>query len=284
MQGACITTSKQITRCPWVNLDNPLYVAYHDSEWGQPLHDDIGHFEFLCLEGAQAGLSWETVLNKRDNYRRIFCDFDPVKVSKFSATKIEKILQNPGIIRNRLKVHSVINNAKVFLKIQKEFSSFDEYIWNYVDNTPIINRFVSLREYPTKTSISDTISKDLKKRGFKFVGSTIIYAYMQAAGLVNDHTIDCCKNWNVYMVRCNDKSLYTGITNNITRRIKEHNSNSASSAKYTRAKSPCHLVYQEYCTDKSSAAKREAQIKKLSKEQKEILVKEYKIVNQSEHT
>lgn len=284
MQGAYITTSRQIIRCPWVNLDNPLYVAYHDSEWGQPVHDDIRHFEFLSLEGAQAGLSWETVLNKRENYRKLFADFNPHKVSRFSETKINKILNNPGIIRNRLKIYSVISNAKAFIKIQQEFSSFDKYIWNYVNNRPIINRFESSTDYPTKTKLSDTISKDLKKRGFKFVGSTIIYAYMQAAGLVNDHSIDCCKSWNVYMVRCSDNSLYTGITNNISRRIKEHNSRSAISAKYTRAKAPCNLVYQEFSADKSAAAKREAQIKKLAKSKKEKLVKEYAIVNQNQHS
>ncbi len=275
-QGAFITQK----RCLWVNLDNPLYVTYHDHEWGNPVHDDMRHFEFITLEGAQAGLSWETVLNKRENYRKLFSGFNPIKIAKFTECKIQKILANPGIIRNRLKVYSVVNNAKAFIKIQEEFESFDNYIWSFVDNNPVINRFANLEDYPTKNSLSDKISKDLKKRGFKFVGSTIIYAYMQAAGLVNDHSIDCCKSWNVYMVRCSDNSLYTGITNNVARRLEEHNSKSPSSAKYTRAKSPCKLVYQEYSINKSSAAKREAQIKKLIKAKKEQLVKEYAIAKQ----
>jgi len=178
-------------RCPWVNLDNPLYVEYHDEEWGRPIYDDRDHFELIILEGAQAGLSWETVLNKRENYRQLFANFDVQKVARFTPAKVEKLLQNQGIIRNRLKVESTITNAKAFIKIQKEFGSFNDYIWEFVGGEPIKNRLKNLKDYPTKTEISDAISKDLKKRGFKFVGSTIIYAYMQAAGLVNDHTQGC---------------------------------------------------------------------------------------------
>ena len=180
-------------RCPWVNLKNPLYISYHDKEWGVPVHDDRKHFEMITLEGAQAGLSWETVLKKREHYRKVFAEFDPLKVSRFSAKKVEKLLLDPGIIRNRLKVESTVSNAKAFLKIQKEFGSFDTYIWAFVKNKPIKNRIKTIKDYPTKTQISDQISKDLKKRGFRFVGSTIIYAYMQAIGMVNDHTVDCFK-------------------------------------------------------------------------------------------
>lgn len=259
-------------RCHWVNPNNALYVAYHDQEWGVPLHDDRGHFELLTLEGAQAGLSWETVLNKRQNYRELFSNFDPQAVAKFTSKKIASLMCNPGIIRNRLKIESTVSNAKAFIKIQREFGSFDKYIWQFVNHTPVVNTFKDLRDYPSKTLLSDKISKDLKKRGFRFVGSTIIYAYLQASGLVNDHAPDCFCSWKVYMVRCKDGSLYTGITNDITRRIQEHNSNSGKSAKYLRAKTPCTLVYQEHCGDRSNASKREAAIKKLNKAAKELLL------------
>lgn len=177
-------------RCPWLNLKNPQYVEYHDREWGRPVHDDHKHFEMITLEGAQAGLSWETVLKKRERYREVFKNFDPVKVSKFSIAKVEKLMLDPGIIRNRLKIESTITNAKAFIKIQKEFGTFDKYIWNLV-GAKTINSFETLEDYPTKTPTSDKISKDLKKRGFRFVGSTIIYAYMQACGMVQDHSKDC---------------------------------------------------------------------------------------------
>ena len=178
-------------RCLWLNLKNPLYVEYHDREWGRPVHDDTKHFEMITLEGAQAGLSWETVLNKREHYRKVFHGFDPVKVSRITPAKVEKLLKDPGIIRNRLKVESTVTNAKAFLKIQKEHGSFDKYIWGFVSGRPIKNAFRSMKDYPSKTDVSDAISKDLKKRGFRFVGSTIIYAYMQAAGLVQDHGVQC---------------------------------------------------------------------------------------------
>jgi len=185
---------KKKNRCPWVNLKNPLYIEYHDKEWGRPVHDDIKHFEMITLEGAQAGLSWETVLNKRQHYRKVFSGFDPKKVSKFTTSKIEKLLLDPGIIRNRLKVESTVSNAKVFLECQKEFGSFDKYIWRFVNGKPIKTALKKLSDYHSKTPISDEISKDLKKKGFRFVGSTIIYAYMQAAGLVNDHSVDCFRH------------------------------------------------------------------------------------------
>ena len=178
-------------RCPWAKESNPLYLQYHDHEWGVPVHDDQRHFEMLTLEGAQAGLSWETVLKKREHYRKVFASFDPIKVARFSTAKIEKLMLDPGIIRNRLKIESTVSNAKAFLKIQKEFSSFDHYIWGFVNYKPIVNVIRQFRQIQSKTEISDIISKDLKKRGFRFVGSTIIYAYMQAIGMVNDHLVDC---------------------------------------------------------------------------------------------
>lgn len=180
-----------VIRCAWANENNPLYLSYHDEEWGRPVHDDTHLFEMLILEGAQAGLSWETILNKRENYRKAFAGFDPQKVARFSEAKIEKLLQNPGIVRNRLKVNAAVTNAKAFLKVQSEFGSFDKYIWGFVDHKPIKNHFKTLKQIPVKTELSDKISKDLKMRGFKFVGSTIMYAFMQAVGMVDDHPIDC---------------------------------------------------------------------------------------------
>ncbi|MBA4055825.1 MAG: DNA-3-methyladenine glycosylase I [Marivirga sp.] len=177
-------------RCTWC-LKFDQYVEYHDREWGVPVHDDRIHFEFLILEGAQAGLSWSTILKKREGYRKAFADFDPQKVSRFTESKIEKILLDPGVVRNRLKVNAAVNNAKCFLKVQKEFGSFDSYIWGFVNNNPIVNKRKSLSEIPATTKESDALSKDLIKRGFKFVGSTVIYAHMQACGLVNDHMMDC---------------------------------------------------------------------------------------------
>ena len=178
-------------RCKWVSPKNPLYVSYHDSEWGVPLHDDIKLFEAIILDGAQAGLSWETILNKRENYREAFDQFDPHKVANYDDTKIEALLQNPGIVRNRMKVNSAVKNAKAFITIQNEFGSFDNWLWSHVDHKPIQNHWTSIDQVPASTPLSDTISKKLKKRGMSFVGSTIIYAMMQAIGMVNDHTTDC---------------------------------------------------------------------------------------------
>jgi len=180
-----------LTRCGWVPDNNPEYQKYHDQEWGMPLHDDNKLFEMLILEGAQAGLSWEIVLKKRDGYRTSFNNFDIKKCAKMSDEQLEKLMLNPNIIRNRLKIFSVRKNAIAFIEIQEEFGSFDKYIWGYVEGKPIINNIKSLSEIPVKTELSDKISKDLKKRGMSFIGSTIIYAYMQAIGLVNDHTVDC---------------------------------------------------------------------------------------------
>jgi DNA-3-methyladenine glycosylase I len=180
----------EVFRCPWC-LKFDQYIQYHDTEWGVPVHDDRIHFEFLILEGAQAGLSWATILKKREGYRKNFADFDPVKVSRFTENKLEKILLDSSIIRNRLKVFAAVNNAKRFLEVQKEFGSFDKYIWGFVNNKPIINKLKNYKLAPATTKESDALSKDLIKRGFKFVGSTVIYAHMQACGLVNDHLMDC---------------------------------------------------------------------------------------------
>ncbi len=177
-------------RCSWC-LKFDEYIRYHDEEWGKPVFQDQIHFEFLILEGAQAGLSWSMILKKREGYRKAFADFDPVKVSRFTPSRIEKILLNPGIVRNRLKVNAAVNNATRFLEVQKEFGSFSSYIWNFVGGKPIINRWKDLSQIPATTAESDALSKDLIKRGFKFVGSTVMYAHMQACGLVNDHLVDC---------------------------------------------------------------------------------------------
>lgn len=176
-------------RCPWARSENE--ARYHDHEWGVPIHDDRKHFEFLILEGAQAGLSWSTILNKREGYQRAFADFDPEKVARFSKAKIERLLTNPEIVRNRLKVESAVSNAKAFLRLQDEVGTFDAYIWSFVGGKPIVNRRKALKEIMPTTPESDALSRDLKARGFKFVGSTVMYAHMQACGLVNDHLVTC---------------------------------------------------------------------------------------------
>lgn len=181
---------KSLIRCGWC-LKFEEYIQYHDEEWGVPVHDDRTHFQFLILEGAQAGLSWSTILKKRDGYRKAFADFDPEKVARFTEKKLDKILLDPGIVRNKLKVYAAASNAKRFLEIQKEFGSFDAYIWSFVNEKPIINKWSTLKEVPATSKESDALSSDLIKRGFKFVGSTVIYAHMQACGLVNDHLVDC---------------------------------------------------------------------------------------------
>ena len=177
-------------RCDWCESDE-LYIKYHDEEWGVPAHDDIKHFEFLILEGVQAGLSWLLVLKKRENYIRAYDNFNPVKAASYNDIKIEELMGNKGLIRNRRKIEASVNNAIRFLEIQDDFGSFDRYIWKYVDNEPIINSWNKVTDLPSKTKLSDEISNDLRDRGFKFVGSTIIYSHMQAIGLVNDHIVDC---------------------------------------------------------------------------------------------
>jgi len=181
-----------MNRCNWCG-DDPLYVKYHDEEWGEPVHSDRKHFEFLVLESAQAGLSWITILRKRENYRKAYDEFDFNKVALYDDSKVLELIQNEGIIRNKLKIAASINNAKMFIKIQDEFGSFDNYIWSFVNNTPLINQWDNISKVPATSELSDKVSKDLKKRGFKFLGSTITYAHLQATGIINDHITSCFK-------------------------------------------------------------------------------------------
>jgi DNA-3-methyladenine glycosylase I len=178
-------------RCPWATT--PLSIAYHDAEWGVPCHDDRVLFEFITLEGAQAGLSWETILRKREAYRQAFAGFDPAKVARFTPARVARLLEDPGIVRNRMKIESTVQNAKAFLAVQRELGSFDAYVWGFVDGKPRVNRWRSFSDVPASTPESDALSKDLKRRGFSFVGTTICYAFMQAVGLVNDHAVTCFK-------------------------------------------------------------------------------------------
>ena len=184
-------TKKQPTRCAWVGVDNPLMREYHDREWGVPVHDDRKHFEFLVLEGAQAGLSWSIILNKREGYRRVFSQFDPQRVARYTEPRIRKLVGDPAIIRNRMKIESAVRNARAFLAIQNEFGSFDAYCWRFVGGRPRLNRWKTTKEVPSTSPESDAFSKDLKQRGFTFVGSTVVYAHMQAVGMVNDHLVGC---------------------------------------------------------------------------------------------
>src|SRR5215467_13665225 len=182
--------ARAVSRCGWCGSD-PLYVRYHDEEWGVPVHDERTLFEFLILEGAQAGLSWNTILNKRGNYRRAFDGFDPKRVASYDRRKMKQLLADPGIVRNKLKIAAAIGNAKAFLRVQEEFGSFDRYIWQFVGGKPVVNKRTAASSVPARTNESDAMSKDLKHRGFRFVGSTICYAFMQAVGMVNDHRVDC---------------------------------------------------------------------------------------------
>jgi len=183
----------KICRCPWLDNSKPDYVAYHDNEWGIPVYDDKRFFEFLILESAQAGLSWYTILKRRNGYQEAFSNFEVQKVATYNQEKVESLMLNTSIIRNRGKINAAINNAKLFIRIQQEFGSFSDYIWGFVNNKVIVNEYCELSDYPATSNESDLLSKDLKKRGFKFIGSTICYAYMQACGLVNDHSLDCYK-------------------------------------------------------------------------------------------
>ena len=178
------------TRCAWTGTAENM-IAYHDDEWGLPVHDDRVHFEFLVLEGAQAGLSWSTILNKRDGYRRLFADFDPAEVARFTPEQIDELLTDPGIVRNRAKVEAAVGNAKAFLEVQAAAGSFDDYLWAFVDGKPVVNRWTTMSQIPAETPLSSAVSKDLKSRGFRFVGPTIVYAHLQAVGVVNDHVVDC---------------------------------------------------------------------------------------------
>jgi DNA-3-methyladenine glycosylase I len=190
--AAAKTQTQEPVRCAWASGD--LSIRYHDEEWGVPVHDDRTLFEFLILEGAQAGLSWNTILNKRENYRKAFSQFNPQKVARYDRRKMEQLLRDPGIVRNKLKIASAVANAKALLAVQKEFGSFDRYIWQFVDDKPRRNSPKSLKDVPARTPESDAMSKDLKRRGFNFVGSTICYAFMQAVGMVNDHVVDCFRH------------------------------------------------------------------------------------------
>jgi DNA-3-methyladenine glycosylase I len=185
-----------LTRCPWPGAD-PLYLAYHDQEWGVPAHDDRHLFEMLILEGAQAGLSWVTILRKRERYREVFDQFDPAAVARYGRHKVADLLADPGIVRNRLKIDAAIGNARAFVDVQREFGTFDEYLWAFVDRTPAVNLWKTMDEVPARTTLSDALSKDLRDRGFRFVGSTICYAFMQAVGLVNDHLVGCYRHGEI---------------------------------------------------------------------------------------
>jgi DNA-3-methyladenine glycosylase I len=188
-------------RCPWASVQNPLMLEYHDREWGVPVHDDRKHFEFLVLEGAQAGLSWSVVLNKREGYRRAFSQFDPKKIARYTDNQIQKLVSDAGIIRNRAKIQSAVRNAQAFLAIQQELGSFDAYCWRFVGGGPKLNRWKEAKQVPATTAESDAFSKDLKHRGFTFVGSTVMYAYMQAVGMVNDHLADCFRHRELRQLR-----------------------------------------------------------------------------------
>jgi len=186
--------AKDVVRCPWPRSTNPLYVHYHDTEWGVPEHDDRALFEKLILDGAQAGLSWETILNKRENYRRAFDGFDPGTIARYGARKVASLLADPGIVRNKAKVNAAVGNAKAFLALVEKEGSFDRWLWGFVDGAPVQNAWSGLRQIPPTTKVSDALSKELKQRGFRFVGPTIVYAYMQAIGMVNDHLVDCFRH------------------------------------------------------------------------------------------
>ena len=269
-------------RCPWAIGDQS--VEYHDVEWGVPVHDDRVLFEFLILEGAQAGLSWSTILKKRANYREAFDQFDASAVARYDMHNQAVLMSNAGIVRNRLKIASAIDNAKAFLEVQHEFGSFDAYIWSFVGGVPMQNTRRSMQDVPARSAESDAMSKALKKRGFRFVGSTICYAFMQAVGMVNDHLSECFRHaelqpdilitgmseWFVYMVRCADDTIYTGISNDLSRRLEQHYAGTAS--RYTRSRLPVELVYQESQTTRSLALKRELAIKALSRQNKESLI------------
>ena len=268
----------KLIRCPWAKGDE--YVQYHDTEWGVPVHNDRLLFEFLILEGAQAGLSWATILKKRDNYRKAFDGFDPALVAKYGRKKQASLMADAGIVRNRLKIESAIGNAKVFLEVQDEFGTFDKFIWSFVGGKPVQNSWRSLKDVPAQTPGSEAMSKELKRRGFRFVGGTICYAFMQAVGMVNDHLVGCFRHaeltartdtWFVYILRCADSSLYTGITNDLNRRLEQHNAGTAS--RYTRSRLPVTLQYQEEPTTKGKALKRELVIKSLSRKAKTSLIR-----------
>jgi DNA-3-methyladenine glycosylase I len=214
MRNATVTNK----RCSWASVDGPLLLQYHDREWGVPVHDDRKHFEVLVLSGAQAGLSWSLVLKKREGYRRAFDKFDPEKVARYSEKQIQTLTSDPGIIRNRMKIEAAVRNARAFLKIQEEFGSFDSYCWRFVDGRPKLNQWKIMRQIPATSLESDAFSKDLKHRGFSFVGSTVVYAHMQAVGMVNDHLVDC---FRYLEIRQHWKTGYSTIQNSVEMALKE---------------------------------------------------------------
>ena len=280
-----MSISSNKKRCSWVEKGNELYESYHDNEWGIPVHEDRKHFELLCLEGAQTGLSWITILKKREAYRIAFEGFDPSKVALFNDDKASNLLKNQEIVRNKLKIQSAIKNAKAFLKIQKEFGSFDYYVWSFVANKTIYNRWKDKSQLPQKSPESIALSKDLKKRGFSFVGPVVIYSYMQAAGLVHDHFTYCfchkegdSPNWEVYIILTSTGSFYTGITKDLNRRFSEHESGKKG-ARFFHISSLEAIVFREAHPSRSSASQRESQIKKMTKKQKEDLIKNQKNVD-----
>lgn len=266
-------------RCPWALSVDGLNETYHDTEWGVPVHDDHKHFEFLVLEGAQAGLSWLTILKRREGYRKAFANFDPCVVATYDDAKIEELMRYDRIIRNRLKIISCVNNAKCFLKVQEEYGSFDRYIWQFVGGKTIQNQRTTIKDVPSETSESRALSADLKKRGFKFVGPTVMYAHMQATGLVNDHLIECfChQRWEVYIVQTESGKLYTGITTDLDRRFADHQKGKKG-AKFFRISRAQSIVYRESQADRSLASKREIQIKKMSLQEKLSLIQSIKNV------
>ena len=267
-------------RCSWVPLGNALYETYHDTEWGIPVYNDIKLFEFLVLEGAQAGLNFLTILKKREAYRECFAGFDPYIIAQFDELTLGKLMKNPGIIRNKRKIASCIHNAKCFLKIQEEWGSFSNYLWAFVAQTPRINAWKIHSEIPTDTQDSQALSRDLKKQGFQFVGPKMMYAYMQAVGMVNDHTTDCVcykkKNpcWEVYIIECKSGTLYTGITTDVSRRFEQHLTRKKG-ARFFSLSEPMLIVYREKHPDRSSATKREIAIKKLTRKEKQKLISSY---------
>lgn len=268
-----MTPPEKKKRCWGEAASDELLARYHDSEWGRPLHDDRRLFEALILDGAQAGLSWRTILHKRENYRKAFDNFNVKKVVAYDEKKVRELMKNEGIVRNILKIRSAIGNAKAYLAIQKEFGSFDAYIWGYVGGKPIVHRYKKWSAVPARTKLGDAISADLKKRGMTFVGPTIIYAMLQGIGIVDDHLADCHragKRYFVYILECADKSLYTGITTDLARRLGEHKK--GTGGRYTRAKSVKKLVYSERQPTRSAALVREAEIKKWPREKKLHLI------------
>ena len=267
-------------RCHWVNLANPLYIDYHDNEWGKIIKDDCKLFEILILEGAQAGLKWETILNKREGYRQAFSNFNLKKILKFTDEEKLNLYSNPNIIRNKNKINSVFSNAKAFKKIQDNYGSFSKYFWAFSNNTPVHHELGKNERAPSENELSKHIALDLKTKGFNFVGPKIIYSFMQVIGMINDHTYNCFlhnrfTNWSVYIIECAKGQLYTGISNNVKKRFINHQLQKPNSAKYLRGKGPLKIVYINKIGLKSDALKEELRIKKLTRIEKLKMIDKY---------